>query len=70
MHVVIGALVGLLVLLRVLPVLRAFWRGLRRVLGVTAVAERVELARVRAYEATSHITFDGMQLRSDIAASA
>ena len=35
MHVVIGAIVGLLVLLRVLPLLRAFWRGVRRVL-VTA----------------------------------
>ena len=32
MHAVIGLIIGLLAFLRVLPALRAFWRGMRRVL--------------------------------------
>jgi phosphoribosylamine--glycine ligase len=41
-----------------------------RVLGVTARAESVALARDRAYRAADRISFDGMQRRSDIAARA
>ena len=38
-----------------------------RVLAVSAKAETVPLARERAYSALSHIAFDGMWFRSDIA---
>ncbi len=41
-----------------------------RVLGVTALGDGVAAARARAYEALEHIRFDGMQFRTDIAASA
>ena len=37
-----------------------------RVLCVTALGENVKIAQKRAYEAASEITFDGMQLRTDI----
>lgn len=37
-----------------------------RVLCVTALGENVKLAQKRAYEAASEISFDGMQLRTDI----
>ncbi|HRE18998.1 MAG TPA: phosphoribosylglycinamide synthetase C domain-containing protein, partial [Rhodocyclaceae bacterium] len=37
-----------------------------RVLCVTALGENVKLAQKRAYEVASEISFDGMQLRSDI----
>ena len=40
-----------------------------RVLGVTARAERLDLARAAAYAATERIRFAGMQLRRDIALS-
>ena len=40
-----------------------------RVLALTALAPTVAAARGRAYEAAAEITFDGMQLRSDIAAA-
>ena len=39
-----------------------------RVLGVTAVAPTLELARERAYAATAPIDWEGMQMRHDIAA--
>jgi phosphoribosylamine--glycine ligase len=39
-----------------------------RILGVTGIAESVAAARDRAYEAAARIAFDGMRLRSDIAA--
>lgn len=39
-----------------------------RVLGVTALGESVEEARVRAYAAAERITFEGCRYRSDIAA--
>jgi phosphoribosylamine--glycine ligase len=38
-----------------------------RVLGVTAVASTLAEARDRAYEAAHKISFEGMQMRSDIA---
>jgi phosphoribosylamine--glycine ligase len=41
-----------------------------RVLGVTALAPTLALARERAYEATARISFDGMQMRTDIATRA
>jgi len=41
-----------------------------RVLAVTGLGPTVPDARARAYEAASHISFDGMTLRSDIAADA
>jgi phosphoribosylamine-glycine ligase len=41
-----------------------------RVLGVTARGESLAAAHARAYEAVSHIHFDGMQYRTDIAARA
>jgi phosphoribosylamine--glycine ligase len=41
-----------------------------RVLGVTAVGETFDAARRRAYEAAQCIGFDGMRMRSDIAATA
>jgi phosphoribosylamine--glycine ligase len=41
-----------------------------RVLNVTATAAGPDQARERAYEAASMISFDGMQLRTDIAARA
>jgi phosphoribosylamine--glycine ligase len=41
-----------------------------RVLTVTALGDRLTQARERAYRAVSLITFDGMQYRHDIAASA
>ena len=37
-----------------------------RVLCVTALGENVKLAQKRAYEALAHISWDGMQFRSDI----
>jgi len=40
-----------------------------RVLAVTALGPTVESARARAYDAASTITFDGLQMRRDIAAS-
>ena len=40
-----------------------------RVLGITALGETVENARVRAYEAVAQIRFDGAQFRKDIAAA-
>jgi len=39
-----------------------------RVLGITALGANVEEARKRAYEAVSHIRFEGAQCRRDIAA--
>lgn len=39
-----------------------------RVLGVTARGEALRQARSRAYEAMSHINFEGLHYRSDIAA--
>jgi phosphoribosylamine---glycine ligase len=41
-----------------------------RVLNVTALGPTPAAARNRAYDAASRITFDGMQIRSDIAARA
>ena len=41
-----------------------------RVLGVTALAPTLAQARDRAYEAAAKIAFDGMQMRTDIAARA
>jgi phosphoribosylamine--glycine ligase len=41
-----------------------------RVLAVSALGSTVEGARARAYEACSRISFEGMQYRTDIAASA
>jgi phosphoribosylamine--glycine ligase len=41
-----------------------------RVLNVTALGPTPADARVRAYDAASRITFDGMQIRTDIAARA
>jgi len=41
-----------------------------RVLGVTALGDTIEAARDRAYEAVAKINFEGMQFRTDIAASA
>jgi phosphoribosylamine--glycine ligase len=41
-----------------------------RVLAVTGWGPTVPDARARAYEAASHISFDGMARRSDIAARA
>ncbi len=38
-----------------------------RVLAVTALGSTIEAARTRAYEAISHIHFDGMHYRRDIA---
>jgi len=38
-----------------------------RVLGVTAIADTLESARAKAYEAVDLIHFDGMQYRKDIA---
>ncbi len=40
-----------------------------RVLGVTALGDDVNAARTRAYEAVSHINFEGAMYRRDIAAS-
>lgn len=40
-----------------------------RVLGVTARAAELEIARARAYEALNLISFDGMHYRTDIAIS-
>jgi len=39
-----------------------------RVLAVQALGDDVEQARERAYEAAALISFDGMQMRRDIAA--
>jgi phosphoribosylamine-glycine ligase len=41
-----------------------------RVLSVSALGTSLDEARERAYEATSRITFEGMQYRKDIAANA
>ena len=41
-----------------------------RVLNVTALGPTPADARARAYDAASRITFDGMQIRTDIAARA
>jgi phosphoribosylamine--glycine ligase len=41
-----------------------------RVLGVTALAPTLAEARLRAYEAAAKISFEGMQMRTDIAAGA
>ncbi|HZG34675.1 MAG TPA: phosphoribosylamine--glycine ligase [Gaiellaceae bacterium] len=41
-----------------------------RILGVTAVGETVDEARRHAYEGAALISFEGMQLRRDIAAAA
>ncbi len=41
-----------------------------RVLGVTGTGPTIEAARTAAYEAVSHISFPGMQMRTDIGASA
>jgi phosphoribosylamine--glycine ligase len=41
-----------------------------RVLGVTALAPTLAQARERAYEAAAKISFDGMQMRTDIAVRA
>ncbi|HUT85584.1 MAG TPA: phosphoribosylamine--glycine ligase [Elusimicrobiales bacterium] len=41
-----------------------------RVLGITALADDVESARINAYKAVSKIKFDGMQYRKDIASDA
>ena len=41
-----------------------------RVLGVTALGPDVTVARDLAYQAVAHIDFEGMQYRTDIAASA
>ena len=41
-----------------------------RVLGVVALADNLKNAQKRAYEACSHISFDGMQFRRDIGAKA
>lgn len=41
-----------------------------RVLGVVALADKLKNAQKRAYEACSHISFDGMQFRRDIGAKA
>jgi phosphoribosylamine--glycine ligase len=41
-----------------------------RVLGVTAMAPTLREARDRAYEAAGKISFEGMQMRTDIAARA
>ncbi len=38
-----------------------------RVLGITALADTLEAARSRAYEAAEHISFPGMHYRRDIA---
>jgi len=39
-------------------------------LGVVALADNLKNAQKRAYEACSHISFDGMQFRRDIGAKA
>jgi phosphoribosylamine---glycine ligase len=41
-----------------------------RVLSVSATGETIAMARDRAYEAASRISFEGMHLRRDIAARA
>ena len=41
-----------------------------RVLGVVALANNLKNAQNKAYEACSHISFDGMQFRRDIGAKA
>jgi phosphoribosylamine--glycine ligase len=41
-----------------------------RVLNVTALGPDPAAARDRAYDAASHISFEGMQIRTDIAARA
>jgi phosphoribosylamine---glycine ligase len=41
-----------------------------RVLNVTALGRTAAIARARAYDAAQRISFDGMQIRSDIAARA
>lgn len=41
-----------------------------RVLGVVALADNLKNAQNKAYEACSHISFDGMQFRRDIGAKA
>jgi phosphoribosylamine--glycine ligase len=41
-----------------------------RVLGVTARGENVQEARDRAYKAVAEVSFEGAQLRRDIAARA
>jgi phosphoribosylamine--glycine ligase len=41
-----------------------------RVLGITALGSTMSAAVKRAYEAVDRITFDGMQVRRDIAARA
>jgi phosphoribosylamine--glycine ligase len=40
-----------------------------RVLGVNALGSTVDEARALAYEACAKIHFDGMQMRTDIAAN-
>jgi phosphoribosylamine---glycine ligase len=37
-----------------------------RVLGVTALADKIVLAQKRAYEVADRIHFDGAQMRRDI----
>jgi phosphoribosylamine--glycine ligase len=52
---------------------RAGWRVVTnggRVLGVTALGDRLEEARARAYLAVEKIRFDGAQFRRDIGAKA
>ncbi|MGI6462596.1 MAG: phosphoribosylamine--glycine ligase [Candidatus Scatomorpha sp.] len=41
-----------------------------RVLGIVALADKLKNSQKRAYEACSHISFDGMQFRRDIGAKA
>jgi phosphoribosylamine--glycine ligase len=41
-----------------------------RVLNVTALGRDAAAARERAYEAAARISFEGMQMRTDIAARA
>jgi phosphoribosylamine---glycine ligase len=41
-----------------------------RVLAVTALGSTIEAARARAYDAVSHIRFEGCRFRRDIALSA
>ncbi len=38
-----------------------------RVLGVTALGDTLEAARARAYTGVSHLSWPGMQARTDIA---
>ena len=46
------------------------FRAMRRVLGVTAVADDLPKAIRLAYEAADHIRFDGLHRREDIGARA